>query len=561
MSKPLLLRLLFPILERRAKKTLRAFMEATKRPAEVQRKTLLEKVRRNRNSKFGQDHSFSKIRTVDDFRRSVELDDYQHFHQYIDRVKEGDMSALFGPSEKLIMFSMTSGTTGAPKYIPVTTTFAEEYKRSSLIWAAFAYLDHKGMVDHKLLPVVSSMRESYTRRGVPCGAMSGFHAQTQHFVGRSMYAVPTCVFDIAEPDARYYTLMRIAAGRSVSFVSTPNPSTIITIARTLDTHREQVIKDVHDGRLSDAFDVARDIRFAIRLHLRPNPRRARELEEIVSRTGRLYPKDIWPDLALIASWKGGPLVSYLPMYQQYYGDAPVRDLGLIASEGRMSIPHRDEGAGGILEIQGTFFEFIPEGEENAPNPSTLLCHELEEGKRYFIVLTTSAGLYRYNIYDLVEVVGSYNATPIIAFLNKGKHISSVTGEKITESQVTQAVMAVAAELGVLVETFQVSPTWDEAPYYSIYVEDGALRDGVRKDFLKAVERNLRALNIEYDSKRKSGRLGHMALKFVERGTFDAMRAEHVKKRGRAEQYKHPFLVPDVDHAKRLRVLSEVAAEE
>ncbi|NOZ24352.1 MAG: GH3 auxin-responsive promoter family protein [Planctomycetes bacterium] len=527
----------------------------------MQKRTLLEKIKRNRDSKFGRDHSFSKIRTVEDFRRNVELGDYQHFRPYIDRVKEGDMRALFGPSEKLIMFSMTSGTTGSPKYIPVTTSFAREYKRSSLVWAAFAYLDHRGMPAEKLLPVVSSMCESFTRQGVPCGAMSGFHAQTQHFVGRSMYAVPTCVFDITDPEARYYTLMRIAARHSVSFLSTPNPSTVITIARTLDTHHEKIVKDIHDGTLSDAFDVANDIRLALRLHLRPNPRRARELGQIASDAGRLYPRDIWPDLALIASWKGGPLVSYLPLYEEYYGNVPVRDLGLLASEGRMSIPHQDEGGGGILDIQGAFFEFIPEGEEDAEHPDTLLCHELEEGKRYFVVLTTSAGLYRYNIYDLVEVTGFFNATPVIAFLNKGKHISSITGEKITESQVTQAVMTVVAELGVVVETFQVSPTWDEVPYYSIYVEDGALRDGVGKDFLKAVERNLRALNMEYESKRKSGRLGHMVLKFIGAGTFDALRAEHIKKRGRAEQYKHPFLVPDVDHSKRLRVVSEVAAEE
>lgn len=554
----LLQRCLFQAVVRHAKRLLKSFDADTTAPAETQKRVLLEKIRRNEDSEFGRDHHFAAVRSVADFRRSVEIDDYAHFRHYIDRVKDGDMRALFGPRERLVMFSMTSGTTGSPKYIPVTKSFVADYQRSSLIWAALAYLDHKDFIEEKLLPIVSSMHESYTRHGVPCGAMSGLHAQSQHYLGRSMYAAPTCVFDITDPEAKYYALMRLAAEKSVSYISTPNPSTILTIARALDKHKEAALRDIRDGALSDGFDIPRDVRHALRWRLRPNPRRAKELERIVAATGHLYPKDMWPQLALIGSWKGGPLVSYLPLYAEYYGDVPVRDVGLIASEGRMSIPHRDEGAGGILDIQGPFFEFIPEEDEGKENPATLLCHELEEGKRYFILLTSSAGLYRYNIYDLVEVVGFYNATPIIAFLNKGKHISSVTGEKITESQVAQAVKAVAGELGVVLETFQVSPTWGEVPYYSLFVEEAALRDGVQKDFVIAVDRNLRELNIEYEAKRKSRRLGPMVLKLVEPGTFEAIRNEQIKKRGRAEQYKHQFLVPDVEYAKQMRVLSEVA---
>ena len=238
-------RLLLFFVIRRAKRILSAFIEDTKRPAEAQERILLEKIRRNEYSQFGRDHGFSEIRSLADFRKNVEISDYQHFQHYIDRVRDGDKGALFGPGEKLIMFSMTSGTTGAPKYIPVTKSFLREYQGSSLIWAAFAYLDHKDFIEEKILPVVSSMRESYTRHGVPCGAMSGLHAQSQHYLGRSLYAVPSCVFDITDAEAKYYALMRLASEQSVGYISSPNPSTVITIARILDNHKALVIRDVY----------------------------------------------------------------------------------------------------------------------------------------------------------------------------------------------------------------------------------------------------------------------------------------------------------------------------
>ena len=70
-----------------------------------------------------------------------------------------------------------------------------------------------------------------------------------------------------------------------------------------------------------------------------------------------------------------------------------------------------------------------------------LATELIEGKNYFIILTTAGGLYRYNISDLVRCVGYHGQAPMLEFLNKGAHYSSMTGEKISEHQVITAVEA------------------------------------------------------------------------------------------------------------------------
>ena len=83
------------------------------------------------------------------------------------------------------------------------------------------------------------------------------------------------------------------------------------------------------------------------------------------------------------------MAAYLRHYPRYYGDMIIRDVGLIASEGRMTIPVADGTPAGILDITTHYFEFIPEAELNSPCPTVLAAHELREGATYYILPTTS----------------------------------------------------------------------------------------------------------------------------------------------------------------------------
>ena len=71
-----------------------------------------------------------------------------------------------------------------------------------------------------------------------------------------------------------------------------------------------------------------------------------------------------------------------------------------------------------------------------PNPTVLAAHELQEGRTYYILMTTAYGLYRYNIFDVVRCTGYFNQTPLVEFLSKGALFSNLTGEKISEHHVT-----------------------------------------------------------------------------------------------------------------------------
>src|SRR3954463_10152976 len=157
-------------LVRRSRGLARAFPEPTARADEVQRRLLLERVARHAESQFGRDHHFHEIRTPADFRRRVSIRGYEAMEPYIDRVRQGDLGALFGRGTEVLMFAMTSGTTNRPKTIPVTRESLRDYREGWTIWGILAFDAHPEMIKNGLRPILqiaSDWRESTTPSGIP----------------------------------------------------------------------------------------------------------------------------------------------------------------------------------------------------------------------------------------------------------------------------------------------------------------------------------------------------------------------------------------------------------
>jgi hypothetical protein len=356
------------------------------------------------------------------------------------------------------------------------------------------------------------------------------------------------VAKIKSPEAKYYTALRLAiADPWIGLVMTAKPSSLIHLAKLGDAHSEELIRDIADGTLSARQDVNPEIRRSLRKRHSRNPERARELEKMVERTGHLYPRDYWPAMPLLAVWTGGSAGAYLRGMRTFFGDVPVRDHGLSASEGRMTIPLADGRADGVLDITSHFFEFIPEAEYGNTDPTVLESHELEEGKNYYILLTTAAGLCRYDIHDVVRCTGFRGATPLLEFLNKGSQISSITGEKISESQVVAALRESLSALDLHVSNFTVAPVWGDPPGYRLLIESGELPSPESASRLTShADAALQMLNMEYGEKRRTARLAPLAPKILPPGTFARFARQRQAKLGASvEQYKHPCLVPDL----------------
>ena len=527
------------------------FLAAARRARQVQQEVLLTKLRRNADSDFGREHGFAEIRSIADFRRRLPVADFEYDRPYIERVKRGELQSMFGAGTRLYMFALTSGTTNEPKYVPITKEFFEEYRSSWQLWGLQTYSDHLDLLRKQALQLSSDWRQSFTESGVPCGNISGLAAETAPRIAKSLFILPRDLIRIHNAASKHYTALRLAlTSRRIGMIITANPSTLVEFGRLADSRRESLIRDIHDGTLSADLDIPQAVRQALRRLIVAHPARARELERCISDAGQLRLRDAWPDLSVLAVWTGGSVGVYLPQLTDHYGETALRDHGLSASEGRMTIPFQDGTSAGVLDFIHHYFEFIPAGERDQVDPPVLEAHELEVDKTYYILLSTSSGLYRYDIHDVVRCVGFEGEAPVLEFLNKGAHFSSITGEKLSEFQVVEAVKRSIAELGLPAGDFTLAPVMDDRPKYVLLVEPD-LHANQSDALERRVDAHLSEINWEYAEKRRTGRLRPLRVCEVPTGTWGALRRQRAAKRGNFEEYKHRCLVGDVEFVEKL----------
>lgn len=521
----------------------------------TQRQTLARILELNAESFYSRRRGLTGSTTVEQFRKILPISDFETVRNEIEQLKEGNFQSLLGPKNKLLMFALSSGTTSQAKYIPITSQFLSDYRRGWQTWGINTMDSHPSLHMSDIVQLGSNHDQFRTPAGTPCGNISGLVGAMQSRVVQTMYAVPNAVGKIADSAAKGYTALRCSfANAHVGLVMTANPSTLIQLSKAAHLNQNELIRDIADGTLSSRFEIDPAIRSQLRGRIaRPDRQRAKELELIAARTGTIMPRDVWPKLAVVAVWTGGSVGAYLEPMRKYFGDVVIRDHGLSASEGRMTIPLADATAAGVLDVGSHFFEFIPEDEHESSDPTVLQSHELQEGKNYFILLTTLSGLYRYDIRDVVRCTGFMGTTPMLEFLHKGAHIASVTGEKLAESQVVCAIKRELSRLKLELQHFTLSPIWEDPPKYRLHIERGDIPvQELRNRLALSVDAQLQELNVEYQEKRQSGRLGPLECLAIPNGTWDRyIRARQSRFGASMEQYKHPCLVPNLQFSETL----------
>lgn len=538
------------------KRQVTRFLNETKNSIRIQKDVLFAKIRRNIDSDFGRDHDFSGIASIEDFRKRVPVANYEYYRPYADRVKHGQIDAMFGPGTEVLMFSMTSGTTSEPKYIPITNHFFKEYRRSWNTWGLGVFGDHPDLLLKKTLQFTSDWQQFRSSGGIACGNVSGLAVETRPRIAKPAFILPAILNKVSSTRNKQYVALRIALPTTkIGMIATANPLTLISFARLANDHKEQLIRDLHDGTLSDHVDVSPVVRNTLKGDFsRRHPQRARDLERLVERTGSLVPRDFWPNISVLSVWTGGSVGAYLDRARQYYPrECIFRDHGLSASEGRMTTPFRDSCCAGVLDYVTHFFEFIPEDEYESKNRTVLEAHELREGKNYYILLTTSSGLYRYDIHDVVQCVGFEGSCPLLEFMNKGAHFSSMTGEKLSEIQVVHAIRAACQDIGISLEHFTLAPVNGDPPHYELLIDRQC--DAEQGERL-AERANIRLAeaNCEFQDRLDTNRLRPVVVRRLPEGTFDGFRERFVSREGASsEQFKHPFLTAKPDFIRQLTV--------
>jgi hypothetical protein len=541
----------------RAPRSLRHFNALCRTPVQAQERLLRQILETNADTEFGRRHGFGGISSFQQFQERVPISAYEDLEPYITAEMDGRPNQL--TKEPPVLFTTTSGTTGNRKYIPMTREGKRAKSHLTWLWFCGLYRDHPGIVGGRILSVVSPEVESHAPSGVPIGAESGHGYRTMPGPVKSMYTAPYPVFAVEDYEAKYYTLLRLAAGQNISCIATVNPSTVVLLGDRLAQHTEPIIRDVRDGSLSSEFSVPQDLRDS--LHLKPDPERARHLERAAAAGGGLLrPGLAWPELAAVGCWKGGTVGAYLARFDTLFPQRPpVRDFGYYATELRGSVPLSDQGDAGVIAVGTNVLEFHPAEEDRAPQGRELLrLEQLEPGQRYFVYVTNDSGLYRYDMNDIVEVAGHYGQTPLIRFIQKGKGVVSFTGEKLYEVQVIAAVEAALAAMRgryhfITAVAELVEGTTPRLVFLTEFDDPVAEQDG--SALVDRLDAALGDQNDEYRTKRKSLRYGAPIIRIVRSGEYDRYRRRMVETGQRADgQFKILRLTSDLSFA------AEFAAE-
>lgn len=513
----------------------RALTRASRMPREAQSALLKQILATNSETDFGKRHGFSRINSMDDYRRAVPIQTYEDLRPYIERQERSAEPCL--TREQPVFYHRTSGTVGVPKDIPVTETGLARIKKHQ---KTFAYTVSRctDALQGKLFGITGQAVEGTMPGGTPFGSASGLLYHSQSRFVRAKHVLPPEISDITDYQTRY--LATAAYGLTepgVTCVATANPSTLVRLLSLINEQPDTVLRAVSDGHLPQAVAPCENLN----TRLAPNPNRARSLSRVVESAGRLTYTDIWPHLKAVTTWTGGSCgVPLRSLSDSFPRDTRIIELGYLASEvqGTTNIDAQQNIC--LPTLLDTVFEFVARDQWETGTADFLCLHQLETGRDYYVFVTTPEGLYRYHMNDIVRVTGRVNETPTLAFVQKGKGVTSITGEKLYEAQVLDAVMAALADLSVHANFFIMLADQDAARY-TLYLEAGCENTGIAADLAAAIDARLRAVNIEYDNKRGSGRLAPLALRWLRDGAGDAYRASRVAAGQRDAQFKYLHL--------------------
>ncbi len=277
-----------------------------------------------------------------------------------------------------------------------------------------------------------------TAGGVPIG-----FGEDSEYLGplgalvESTLAVPNAVKHLQGMTAfRYATLLFLLRQPRLRLISVWNPTFLTLLLAPLAAWWERLLDDLARGsftpppesgetaivpELQATLAIDPGVRRRLERRLAPAPRRARAL-------ARLRPDDytaIWPRLRLISCWADGPAAPYARDLARRFPGVAQQPKGLLATEAFVSLPlHGHEGA--ALATTAHFFEFL------ADDGEPRLAHQVERGGTYAVAVTTGGGFYRYQLHDVVEVVGFAGQAPCLRFAGKTDLVLDWFGEKLNE---------------------------------------------------------------------------------------------------------------------------------
>jgi hypothetical protein len=352
--------------------------------------------------------------------------------------------------------------------VPYTDGLRRQFQRAVAAWVADLFRRRpavrRGRAYWSISPALS--RHGRTAGGVRVGFDddAAYLAGPERLALSRLLVVPPHLSRLPDLEAfRYATLLALLAAGDLALVSVWNPTFLSALFDRLGEWQDRLAADLAAGAV------------------RCDRRRADHVRAVLRGPGPVCAKtaELWPGLALISCWADAAAARFVDEVRLLFPQVEVQPKGLLATEGCVSFPLAGRPAP-VLALRSHFFEFE---ETAAPGRTPRLAHQLEEGGRYRVILTTAGGLYRYQLRDEVEAAGFLGRCPLLRFVGKADRVSDLVGEKLSEAHVRTVLDRALA--GRSTRFVLLAPTQTRPPCYVLFLEGHGLDTEALADEVQA----------------------------------------------------------------------------
>ena len=467
----------------------------------VQLQVLQRLVSAAAHTEFGLKHHFSDISSPLDLRQAIPLSTYNDHAPYIQKIADGASDVLW--RGRPLYFATSSGTTSGKKYLPIT----------------------REMLNTQFDATLTNMSNFTYRLGL-------------HDVHKGKWVL------FADPPI-FHSFGTIKSGALSSILTAEKPKWVNRMS--FPTKKTDLIPEYEDKITATAREtIGQDIRGIVAMP----PLLLLYLRKVEELSGKPFHR-VFPNLRIIST-AGMSFEPYRDLVQSIVNQKVTYLQAYPASEGYFAFQNEKQDTSMVLlPDSGMFYEFVPVSEMDKPNPRRFWIGEVEIGVPYVIHIHTCAGLWGYNMGDVVEF--TQLNPPKLRVLGRVGQSLNAFGEHFTQVEVDTAVAKVVRETGCAVTDFALTPvlvTENGLPRHEWFVE---FENGADvHQFSQKLDDVLCKQNMCYDDLIRGKALNPLTINSLRRGTFKNLMLET----GRAgTQYKTRRFI-QTEEAQLLRKISE-----
>ena len=473
-------------------------------PIKWQTNTFKKLIKNGEKTEFGKNHDFENIHSYEQYKERVPVRDYEELRPYIEKVVNGEKDILW--PGKPLYFAKTSGTTSGAKYIPITKESIKTHIRSARDALLNYFLKTKNFTPlngkHMFL---QGSPELDKKQGIYHGRLSGISA---HYVPKL-------------------------------FLRNRKPSWTTNCIEDWEEKVEAVIQET----VGEKMTIIAGIPSWVQMYF----------EKIVLKEGKTI-SQVFPDLSLYV-YGGVSYEPYRQIFDKLFGKSIDTLATFPASEGFFGYQdqfNKDQTDLLLLLNNDIFYEFIKAEDFLSGKYDRISIKDVELDVNYLLIISTSAGLWSYNIGDTIKFTSIDPYRIIVS--GRIKHFLSAFGEHVISEEVEKAMEAATKLHNVVIREFTVAPNInpiDMLPHHDWYVEFENLPEDMSA-FTKSLDNEMINQNIYYKDLIDGKILKSLEVISVERGGFN----NYMKSVGRlGGQNKVPRLSNDRKIADKLKTIN------